>query len=77
MSESQALDAHSSAQPSAGAADAWPPLPTETEIYLLPTGEVVVADLPAELAELIAQLTADPVAAAQLPQVVSPLVHDA
>lgn len=34
----------------------WPALPTETEIYILPTGEVVVADLPAELADLVAQL---------------------
>lgn len=28
----------------------WPPLPTETEIYILPDGRVVIADLPAELA---------------------------
>lgn len=34
----------------------WPALPTETEIYILPTGEVIVADLPAELAALVAQL---------------------
>jgi hypothetical protein len=38
-----------------GASD-WPPLPTETEIYILPDGRVVVADLPAELAALVAQL---------------------
>jgi hypothetical protein len=31
-------------------------LPTETEIYLLPDGRVVVADLPAELSELAAAL---------------------
>jgi hypothetical protein len=30
--------------------------PTETEIYILPDGRVVVADLPAELSELVAQL---------------------
>jgi hypothetical protein len=36
---------------------AWPALPTETEIYILPNGEIVVADLPAELAAHIAQLT--------------------
>lgn len=30
--------------------EAWPTLPTETEIYILPNGEIVVADLPAELA---------------------------
>jgi hypothetical protein len=34
----------------------WPALPTETEIYLLPDGRVVIADLPAELASLIEQL---------------------
>lgn len=37
-------------------AEAWPTLPTETEIYILPSGEVVVADLPAELVTLIAEL---------------------
>lgn len=31
-------------------------LPTETEIYLLPDGRVVVADLPIELAAAIANL---------------------
>jgi hypothetical protein len=36
---------------------AWPALPVETEIYILPNGEIVVADLPAELAAQIAQLT--------------------
>jgi len=30
-----------------------PLLPVETEIYILPTGEVVVADLPVELAAAI------------------------
>jgi hypothetical protein len=30
--------------------------PTETEIYLLPDGRVVVADLPAELVALVAAL---------------------
>ncbi|MCC6458441.1 MAG: hypothetical protein IT328_26060 [Caldilineaceae bacterium] len=35
----------------------WPTLPTETEIYILPDGEIVVADLPAELAAQLAQLT--------------------
>ena len=37
-------------------AAAWPLLPTETEIYILPDGRVVIADLPAELAGLLAQL---------------------
>lgn len=35
----------------------WPALPTETEIYILPGGEIVVADLPAELAAQIAHLS--------------------
>ncbi len=38
------------------AATAWPLLPTETEIYILPDGRVVIADMPAELATLLAQL---------------------
>jgi hypothetical protein len=28
---------------------AWPQLPIETDIYILPDGRVVIADLPAEL----------------------------
>ena len=35
----------------------WPVLPTETEIYILPDGEIVVADLPVELMDLIGKLT--------------------
>jgi hypothetical protein len=31
-------------------------LPTETEIYILPDGRVVIADLPAELAPLLVDL---------------------
>jgi hypothetical protein len=34
----------------------FPPLPTETEIYILPDGRVVVADLPLELTALAAAL---------------------
>lgn len=34
----------------------WPGLPTETEIYILPDGRVIIADLPAELADLAAAL---------------------
>ncbi|MCB0064325.1 MAG: hypothetical protein KDE19_19510 [Caldilineaceae bacterium] len=45
------------AEPSLEVEVEWPALPTETEIYILPNGEVVVADLPAELAELVAELT--------------------
>ena len=37
-------------------AEGWPALPTETEIYILPDGRVVIADLPAELQPLVAQL---------------------
>ncbi len=39
-------------------AEAWPALPVETEIYILPDGRVVVADLPAELAALAVALAA-------------------
>jgi hypothetical protein len=35
---------------------AWPELPTETEVYILPDGQVVVADLPAELAAHLERL---------------------
>lgn len=44
------------AQPAAQPGSDWPLLPTETEIYLLPDGRVVVADLPLELAALAAAL---------------------
>lgn len=37
-------------------ANSAPLFPTETEIYLLPDGRVVVADLPAELAAALAQV---------------------
>lgn len=37
-------------------AEDWPQLPTETEIYILPDGTVVVADMPMELAELVSEL---------------------
>jgi hypothetical protein len=36
----------------------WPTLPTETEIYILPDGRVVIADLPQELADALAALGA-------------------
>jgi hypothetical protein len=50
----------------------WPALPTETEIYILPDGRVIVADLPAELAPLLAELgwTANP--SSPLPSVIHP-----
>jgi hypothetical protein len=31
---------------------AWSQLPTETDIYILPDGSVVIADLPAELTSI-------------------------
>jgi hypothetical protein len=31
----------------------WPAFPTETEIYILPDGHIIVADLPAALAGLL------------------------
>ncbi len=34
----------------------FPALPTETEIYILPDGEIVVADLPVELVPLLKEL---------------------
>lgn len=34
----------------------WPAMPIETEIYLLPDGRVVIADMPVELTELIIAL---------------------
>ncbi|HHW89223.1 MAG TPA: hypothetical protein GX400_23785 [Chloroflexi bacterium] len=36
--------------------DAWPLLPVETDIYILPDGRVIIADLPGELATRLAQL---------------------
>ena len=39
------------------ASSEWPALPTETEIYILPNGEIVVADLPVELAAQLTRLT--------------------
>jgi hypothetical protein len=36
--------------------DDFPLLPTETEIYILPDGRVVVADLPVELAAILSSL---------------------
>jgi hypothetical protein len=37
-----------------------PLLPIETEIYILPTGEIVVADLPEELAGLVRSIASGP-----------------
>lgn len=48
--------ATSTLTPGEGEVQAWPLLPVETEIYILPDGRVVVADLPAELAPLLAAL---------------------
>lgn len=46
-----------SAAPLASELDA-PGFPTETEIYLLPDGRVVIADLPAELGALVERVGA-------------------
>lgn len=50
--------AESSTDSAAQSAAGWPLLPTETEIYILPDGRVVIADLPAELLPLAAALGA-------------------
>jgi hypothetical protein len=42
----------------AGIGAEWPSLPTETDIYILPDGRVVIADLPAELVSLAVALGA-------------------
>jgi hypothetical protein len=47
---------HATAERMQPDADLWPVLPTETEIYLLPDGQVVIADLPVELADLVTEL---------------------
>jgi hypothetical protein len=58
------------------AANEWPSLPTETEIYILPSGEIVVADLPAELAAQLAQLAQfEPLAPADNSDYVSDQQH--
>lgn len=57
----------------------WPAMPTETEIYILPDGRVVIADLPVELAALFAELgTAEPceVTAVQASALVMPAALD-
>jgi len=58
--------------PQADAADqAWPALPTETEIYILPDGRVIVADLPDELVAAITALGFTTVAAQPVPEKMS------
>lgn len=52
----RAAPPRSPAPPDPNSAGDWPPLPTETEIYILPGGQVIFADLPAELAALAAEL---------------------
>lgn len=51
-----ALTATSTSADTESASQAWPLLPVETEIYILPDGRVIVADLPAELAPLLVSL---------------------
>lgn len=46
----------------------WPLMPTETEIYLLPDGRVIFADLPVELSDLATTLgDAEPCAVVPVP----------
>ena len=57
----------------------WPAMPTETEIYILPDGRVVIADLPIELAALFAELgAAEPceIAAVDAPGLAMPVDAD-
>lgn len=42
--------------PTTSAPEEWPQLPTETELYILPDGQVVIADLPVELQSLLTHL---------------------
>lgn len=55
MSE-KAMSTSTSIKPEATPNAGPPHFPTETEIYILPDGRVVIADLPAELADLVADL---------------------
>ena len=52
MSTATNNDATSTMPDSPASLDEWVPLPTETEIYILPNGRVVIADLPLELGPL-------------------------
>ena len=54
-------------EPAPSAWDAAPGFPTETEIYILPDGQVVIADLPAELASHLAALLRPPTAPQSTP----------
>lgn len=57
ISRSARRDRHGQAEAAVTeAGGGFPSLPTETEIYILPDGRVVIADLPAELAGLAAVL---------------------
>lgn len=46
----------STSTPDKDPAPDWPMLPNETEIYILPDGQVIIADLPAELMGLADKL---------------------
>ena len=46
----------------------WPLMPTETEIYILPDGRVIFADLPIELSDLATTMgEAEPCAVVSVP----------
>lgn len=65
MAESAIANADAMPETAPSSATDWPVLPTETEIYILPDGRVVVADLPAELVDIISALgTVEPCAVA-------------
>jgi hypothetical protein len=51
----EASPSSQSGQDAAWSSD-WPVLPVETEVYILPDGRVVIADLPSELAPLVQAL---------------------
>jgi hypothetical protein len=74
MAEPASPPAAAPAPPPADASAPWPELPTETDIYILPDGRVVIADLPAELTALAAALGAvEPCEIAPDAQLDSPL----
>ncbi len=54
----------------------WPAMPTETEIYILPDGRIVIADLPAELAPLLAELGQTELSSLPTPEATADPVDD-
>ena len=60
MSASTSPRSDPKASDSEAGQEPFPALPTETEIYILPDGRVIVADLPLELAPLAQALGGEP-----------------